>query len=47
MTLKGHCEINQTYKVAREHGMKEDELYLVYTPEQKKEICDKCKNIFC
>ena len=43
----GHCVIKETMRVAREHGMKDEEMHLIYAPEQKKEICYKCKNILC
>jgi hypothetical protein len=45
--LGGHCIIAETMKAAKEHGMKDDELDLVYTKEQKKEICYKCRNVLC
>jgi len=45
--LSGRCIIDETLEEAKKHGMKDDELKLVYTKEQEKEICYKCGNLLC
>ena len=45
--IGGRCIINETLKIAKYHGMKDEELDLVYTEKQKKEICAKCENVLC
>jgi len=45
--MGGRCIIKETLKNAKYHGMNDQEIDLVYTEKQKKEICAKCENVLC